>query len=89
MISDPVNSGATADDTQAINDFLNETTRVLQRLDRAAISRAKQILLDCYRRKGRVYTVGNGGSASTAQHFACDLANMSFQMASGHSMSAA
>ena len=61
-------------DTQAINDFFNETTRLLQRLDTAAISRAKQILLDCYKRKGRVYTLGNGGSASTAQHFACDLA---------------
>lgn len=74
MISDPVQSGVTPDDTRSINDFLNETTRLLQRLDTASISRAKQILLDCYKRKGRVYTVGNGGSASTAQHFACDLA---------------
>ncbi len=30
--------------------------------------------MDCYRRRGRVFTAGNGGSASTAQHFACDLA---------------
>lgn len=30
--------------------------------------------MDCYRRGGRVFTLGNGGSASTAQHFACDLA---------------
>ena len=38
------------------------------------LTSAKNMLLDCYRRQGRVYTIGNGGSASTAQHFACDLA---------------
>ena len=32
------------------------------------------ILLDCYKRKGIVYTMGCGGSASTATHFAADLA---------------
>ena len=74
MISDPLKSRAMADDTRAIIDFFDETSRLFRRLDTAAISRAKQILLDCYRRKGRVYTLGNGGSASTAQHFACDLA---------------
>jgi D-sedoheptulose 7-phosphate isomerase len=57
-----------------VADFLQETIGLLQRLDRAAIARAGELLLDCYRRKGRVFTAGNGGSASTAQHFACDLA---------------
>ena len=33
-----------------------------------------KILLDCYRRKGTVFTMGCGGSASTATHFAADLA---------------
>lgn len=32
------------------------------------------ILFDCYRHKGTVYTMGCGGSASTATHFAADLA---------------
>ncbi len=57
-----------------ISTFLEETALLLQKLDRSAIKRAAQILLDCYHRQGRVYTMGNGGSASTAQHFACDLA---------------
>jgi D-sedoheptulose 7-phosphate isomerase len=57
-----------------IANFLQETVRLLQQLDQAAIARARDILLDCYRRRGRVFTAGNGGSASTAQHFACDLA---------------
>ena len=57
-----------------ITDFLEETCRLLRQLDPAAIARARDLLLGCYRRSGRVFTLGNGGSASTAQHFACDLA---------------
>jgi D-sedoheptulose 7-phosphate isomerase len=57
-----------------IAEFLDETVRLLRELDQAAIARAGEMLLQCYRRRGRVYTAGNGGSASTAQHFACDLA---------------
>jgi D-sedoheptulose 7-phosphate isomerase len=57
-----------------IAEFLQETIRLLKQLDSSAILRAEQILLHCYHRRGRVYTMGNGGSASTAQHFAADLA---------------
>ena len=57
-----------------IDSFLAETQRLLGALDRSAIAAAAEILLGCHRRPGRVYTMGNGGSASTAQHFACDLA---------------
>jgi D-sedoheptulose 7-phosphate isomerase len=57
-----------------IGGFLHETKELLDRLDLAAIQRAKEMLLACHRAEGRVYTVGNGGSASTAHHFACDLA---------------
>lgn len=56
-----------------IADFLDGTTALLAQLDRSSIGRACELLLDCYRREGRVFTLGNGGSASTAQHFACDL----------------
>lgn len=61
-------------DTAKVTSFLNETKRLLDALDVAAIGAAKTILLDCYHRQGRIYLMGNGGSASTAQHFACDLA---------------
>jgi D-sedoheptulose 7-phosphate isomerase len=57
-----------------IDEFLAETTRLLTRLDRTALAAARDLLLDCHRAGGRVWTAGNGGSASTAQHFACDLA---------------
>ena len=62
------------DSSNPIGEFLGETCRLLRELDRDAIARARDLLLDCYRRGGRVFTLGNGGSASTAQHFACDLA---------------
>ena len=61
-------------DTVKITSFLNETKRLLGELDVAAIAAAKKILLDSYHGQGRIYLMGNGGSASTAQHFACDLA---------------
>ena len=57
-----------------VSSFLDETKQLLEKLDRAAIVEAKKILVGCYHRQGRVYLMGNGGSASTAQHFACDLA---------------
>jgi D-sedoheptulose 7-phosphate isomerase len=63
-----------ADRILKITEFLEETIVLLKQLDHSAILRAEQILLHCYHRHGRVYTLGNGGSASTAQHFACDLA---------------
>lgn len=31
-------------------------------------------LLDCWRKRGTIFTIGCGGSASTASHFAADLA---------------
>jgi D-sedoheptulose 7-phosphate isomerase len=63
-----------ADHRQKMAEFLEQTIGLLKQLDSSAILRAEQILLHCYLRQGRVYTLGNGGSASTAQHFACDLA---------------
>jgi D-sedoheptulose 7-phosphate isomerase len=61
-------------DASRIALFLDETKRLLGELNFGSIATAKEILLDCYRRRGKVFTMGNGGSASTAQHFACDLA---------------
>ena len=65
-----------------IDEFLQQTGALLSKLDRRAIAQARDLLLDCYRREGRVFTMGNGGSASTAQHFACDLAK--FVIPAGH-----
>ena len=39
-----------------------------------AITSAADLLLDCHARGRVVFVVGNGGSAATASHLACDLA---------------
>ena len=62
------------DDATKVTRFLEKTALLLKELDRSAILRAVEILLECYHRRARVYTLGNGGSAATAQHLACDLA---------------
>jgi D-sedoheptulose 7-phosphate isomerase len=61
-------------DVAKIASFLEETKALIGRLDLTAIENAKNILMDAYHRRARIYLFGNGGSASTAQHFACDLA---------------
>lgn len=38
------------------------------------LTKVAELLLDCYRRGSTVFILGNGGSAATASHFACDLA---------------
>ncbi len=43
---------------------------------------AVQILIDCYKNGGTVFVMGCGGSASTATHFAADLAKTT--MSEGH-----
>jgi len=38
-----------------------------------AIERAAEMLIECYRRGGKVLLCGNGGSAADAQHFAAEM----------------
>src|SRR5207247_7073246 len=45
-------------------------------LDRALLDRVVELLLDAWRARATVYAIGNGGSASTASHFVCDLAKV-------------
>ncbi|MCH7835942.1 MAG: SIS domain-containing protein [Chloroflexi bacterium] len=57
-----------------IDEYLRTMEEVGHGLPRAQIQRAIDLLYDCWRREGTVFTAGNGGSASTATHLACDLA---------------
>ena len=57
-----------------IDDYLGTMEEVTRGLPRRQIQEAVEILYDCWRRGGTVFTLGNGGSASTATHLACDLA---------------
>jgi len=57
-----------------IDDYLGEIEEVLRRLPRRPIQQAVDILYECWLQGGTVFAIGNGGSASTATHLACDLA---------------
>ena len=46
---------------------------VVQRLDTDRVDEISKVLLDAYEDDRQVFLFGNGGSASLASHFACDL----------------
>lgn len=57
-----------------IERYCCEMADMMRTMPAGAIARAAESLLDCHRRGGTVFVLGNGGSAATASHFACDLA---------------
>ncbi|MBV9689803.1 MAG: SIS domain-containing protein [Ktedonobacteraceae bacterium] len=57
-----------------IVDYWQELLFVMQAMPLDTIVKAAEMLLACYQRGNTVFTLGNGGSAATASHFACDLA---------------
>ena len=57
-----------------IERYWQQMTAVSPSIPYAAMERVADELLDCHRRGGTIFVLGNGGSAATASHFACDLA---------------
>ncbi|MGQ9681274.1 MAG: D-sedoheptulose-7-phosphate isomerase [Anaerolineae bacterium] len=57
-----------------IQRYLKELTEVLQHLPLAEIERLVDLLHDARLDGRQILLLGNGGSAATASHFACDLA---------------
>lgn len=57
-----------------INKYLEETVEIAKNIDRKEIEKFINILFDAWKSGKKVITMGNGGSASTASHFAADLA---------------
>lgn len=57
-----------------IANFLDEMGRISREIETRDIDRAIDILIDAWKRERTVFVMGNGGSASTATHLACDLA---------------
>ncbi len=54
-------------------EYLAESQEILKRLDVAEIDKAIGILYDAWANDKQVFVAGNGGSASSSTHFACDL----------------
>jgi D-sedoheptulose 7-phosphate isomerase len=62
---------------EPITDFRSyfaRSTGVVRNLPFATIERVAEVLYDAYEAGRNVFLLGNGGSASLASHFACDLA---------------
>jgi D-sedoheptulose 7-phosphate isomerase len=57
-----------------IEQYWHELASIMQAMSFDMLAKAAELLLDCYRRDSTVFILGNGGSAATASHFACDLA---------------
>ena len=57
-----------------IRRYWRELGDTMQAMPFRQLERAANILLDAYRRDATIFIAGNGGSATTASHFACDLA---------------
>jgi D-sedoheptulose 7-phosphate isomerase len=57
-----------------VRSYLDELRSLLDALDGEHIWGVVGALFSVYQRGRRIFLVGNGGSAATASHFACDLA---------------
>nr|MDO8118424.1 SIS domain-containing protein [Candidatus Sigynarchaeota archaeon] len=56
-----------------IDEYFNEIKDIIDKIDRHQIDAAIEILFEVWKNGGQVFFFGNGGSASTAMHFAADL----------------
>jgi len=57
-----------------IQNYLAEVGEIAEAIPVADIDRAIEVLFEAWRNGNHVFACGNGGSASTATHFVCDLA---------------
>jgi len=59
--------------SDSVQEYIDEVKKCLDEVDGDKIGEIVSSILDAYRGNRRIFTLGNGGSASTASHFACDL----------------
>jgi len=56
-----------------INDYISELKKSIDLVNPKEIKKIVEILQRAYKADKSIFIIGNGGSASTASHFACDL----------------
>ena len=58
---------------EVVNDYIKGLKEALEKINPKDIENISEILARAYRADKSVFIIGNGGSAATASHFACDL----------------
>lgn len=53
--------------------YISGLKDVLDRFDYDGFDRTVALILDAYEQANHIFVMGNGGSGSTASHFACDI----------------
>lgn len=56
--------------------YMSELTKVLSKLDYSLAGEIVMTLAEAWQAGKKIFILGNGGSASTSSHFACDLSKM-------------
>lgn len=56
-----------------MKEYMELEIKTIQSLNIDELNEVANALVDCRKRGGVVYTMGNGGSAATASHFVCDF----------------
>src|SRR2546430_11018597 len=59
---------------KSINQYLSELEQMVRAFSLPDLQNVLQLLEEVYHSDHRIFTMGNGGSAATASHFALDLA---------------
>ena len=55
------------------NSYLQEVSEIANKMNRNDVEKAIEILYNAWKNDNQIFVVGNGGSASSSTHFACDL----------------
>ena len=58
-------------------DYVHHKNDLLQNIDFTELDKIINLLKKCFKDKNIVYTCGNGGSSSLADHFTCDFIKQS------------
>lgn len=56
-----------------VSDYLNAVAKLLDEVPREETRKVAELVVEAYRSGKQVFIMGNGGSAATASHLACDL----------------
>lgn len=61
------------DNTQFVKTYFKDIEVILKKISYEEITKAVNLLYNAWRQDRQIFLIGNGGSASTATHFASDL----------------